>query len=239
MHTAISDVPIKPIKVKSEAKLYSSGGTCRHPSRQTSMSNSSNEVYYGDSSVAIPFRWESQPGTPKVKLSERRPLPPLTPPPSYLCTSPANARAHSVLKKHPAAEAATNNNNGSRILHTLLLPKLNLIKKSNVQSSPSLSSSSSSPSSSSSSPWSSSSSRVSVRSSPFTTPKSAGGQQRKRLSFSSSRKKDKENDDDDDVYESLVSRLCFGIPRNSSNNNISRSHGGSASLFKLLLTESA
>ncbi|XP_031109797.1 uncharacterized protein LOC116013966 [Ipomoea triloba] len=39
--------------------------------------------YYGDSSRgSIPFRWESQPGTPKHSLSAAS-LPPLTPPPSY------------------------------------------------------------------------------------------------------------------------------------------------------------
>ncbi|XP_019192514.1 PREDICTED: uncharacterized protein LOC109186815 [Ipomoea nil] len=39
--------------------------------------------YYGDSSKgSIPFRWESQPGTPKHPLSAAS-LPPLTPPPSY------------------------------------------------------------------------------------------------------------------------------------------------------------
>lgn len=46
---------------------------------------------YGSSetgpSIAIPFTWESQPGTPKVKINQRK-LPPLTPPPSYFYSSP-------------------------------------------------------------------------------------------------------------------------------------------------------
>ncbi|KAK9069095.1 hypothetical protein SSX86_013211 [Deinandra increscens subsp. villosa] len=49
--------------------------------------NSCVEVYYGGAPVAVPFKWESQPGTPRVRIHER-PLPPLTPPPSYLCNSP-------------------------------------------------------------------------------------------------------------------------------------------------------
>ncbi|KAK3015210.1 hypothetical protein RJ639_005419 [Escallonia herrerae] len=41
-------------------------------------------LYYGDSSGAVPFTWESQPGTPKHALScETSLIPPLTPPPSY------------------------------------------------------------------------------------------------------------------------------------------------------------
>lgn len=221
MRTTISesDVPKNPIKVKSEAKSSSSS---RYLKKQASISNSSGEVYYGDSSVAIPFRWESQPGTPKVRLSERRPLPPLTPPPSYQCSPARNS-----VKKHPV-EAATANSS-SRIL-----PKLNLIKKSNVQSSPSLSSSSSSSSSSlSSSPWSSS---RSVPSSPF-TPKFAGGGKGRKLSFYARRRDDE--DDEDEGYEFHVSSLCFGggVGRSSSNNI--RSRGGSASLIKLLLRDSA
>ncbi|KAL3530960.1 hypothetical protein ACH5RR_010282 [Cinchona calisaya] len=194
----MSDFPIKikPIKAKSEVKLPSS------KPRQ----NPSNEVYYGDSSVAIPFRWESQPGTPKVNFHESPPLPPLTPPPSYQC-SPARK---SATKKHHQVAV---NSNSSGILHSFL-PKLILIKKSNVQSkSPSLSSS---PSSSDS-----------VRSSPFTTASKSSwargpGQQRRRLSFSNSSRRKLEDEDDED--ESHVSSLCF---RNS--------RGCSASVIKLLL----
>ncbi|CAN4102140.1 unnamed protein product [Withania somnifera] len=48
-----------------------------------SMKNSNVEVYYGNAPLGVPFKWEIQPGTPKVKILET-PLPPLTPPPSYL-----------------------------------------------------------------------------------------------------------------------------------------------------------
>lgn len=187
------------------------------------MSNSSNEVYYADSSAGIPFRWESRPGTPKVKLSERerRPLPPLTPPPSYLC-SPARIS----VKKHPSEAPTPTTANPSSILQTVL-PKLNVIKKSNAQSSPSSSSSSSS------SPWSSS---RSVRSSPF-TPKPAGGKQRRKLSFHSWRK-DVEGDEDEG-YVFHVSSLCFGgVGGRCSSNSVTPSRG-SANLLNLLLKESA
>ncbi|VFQ99512.1 unnamed protein product [Cuscuta campestris] len=47
------------------------------------------------SKSSIPFRWESQPGTPKHPLSAAS-LPPLTPPPSYnSSSSPATARLKS------------------------------------------------------------------------------------------------------------------------------------------------
>lgn len=77
-----------------------------------SVTNSFSEVYYGDTSVTIPFRWESQPGTPKIKFPER-PLPPLTPPPSYLCTPP---------KKY--SKSHSNSRSSGSILHTVF-PKLN------------------------------------------------------------------------------------------------------------------
>lgn len=47
------------------------------------LSNISNEDYHVVKSASVPFVWESQPGTPKVRSRENS-LPPLTPPPSYL-----------------------------------------------------------------------------------------------------------------------------------------------------------
>ncbi|KAK1428614.1 hypothetical protein QVD17_17453 [Tagetes erecta] len=58
---------------------------------------SSGEVYYGGASVAVPFKWESQPGTPRVRFRET-PLPPLTPPPSFLFGLP-NASNKKISKK--------------------------------------------------------------------------------------------------------------------------------------------
>ncbi|KMT18893.1 hypothetical protein BVRB_2g029940 [Beta vulgaris subsp. vulgaris] len=42
-------------------------------------------VYYGETGAAVPFMWESQPGTPKHPIFDKNDniLPPLTPPPSY------------------------------------------------------------------------------------------------------------------------------------------------------------
>ncbi|XP_039046109.1 uncharacterized protein LOC120186165 [Hibiscus syriacus] len=54
------------------------------------MAYSSSKVYYGGASVAIPFDWESHPGTPKHPSSDTV-LRPLAPPPSY----------HSSMKSKP------------------------------------------------------------------------------------------------------------------------------------------
>ncbi|KAF5187269.1 Alkylated dna repair protein, partial [Thalictrum thalictroides] len=56
--------------------------------------NSSFRVYYGGASGAVPFVWESQPGTPKNKYCDTS-LPPLTPPPSYQSNS---MRDYSIKK---------------------------------------------------------------------------------------------------------------------------------------------
>lgn len=53
-------------------------------------------LYYGGAAGSVPFLWESQPGTPKHKLSAG-PLPPLTPPPRYQSSPLASP---SLRKKH-------------------------------------------------------------------------------------------------------------------------------------------
>ncbi|XP_059663594.1 uncharacterized protein LOC132309291 [Cornus florida] len=138
MPSSNSGLPGKSIHIKQDDKLSS-----RRLSREISINNTtSSEVYYGGASVAVPFMWESQPGTPRVKFREAQ-LPPLTPPPSFLF-SPANKPIKKPSKPN--------------LLHTLL-PKLTM-RKSPFPPSPASSSSSSS-----SSPWSSS---HSVPFSPFT-----------------------------------------------------------------------
>ncbi|KAK4418860.1 hypothetical protein Salat_2298800 [Sesamum alatum] len=54
-------------------------------SKETSKSNPSFRVYYGDHvPSAVPFMWETRPGTPKHTSSDNSyNIPPLTPPPSY------------------------------------------------------------------------------------------------------------------------------------------------------------
>ncbi|CAL5424691.1 unnamed protein product [Camellia sinensis] len=104
-----SDLPENSIKVKS---------------REVSVPKSSVEVYYGGSPVAIPFVWESQPGTPKVKFHEN-PLPPLSPPPSFNLHAPRKPKEQNL----------------KRTVSQFFLPKL--MRKTSYPPSPASSSSSS------------------------------------------------------------------------------------------------
>ncbi|KAE8655637.1 putative Structural maintenance of chromosomes protein 1 [Hibiscus syriacus] len=67
----------KGLQIKQADKFFS-----RLMSKETSTVNSSCRVYYGGASGAVPFTWESHPGTPKHPSSDAA-LHPLTPPPSY------------------------------------------------------------------------------------------------------------------------------------------------------------
>lgn len=84
--------PHRALQIKQDDKFF-----CRLMSKETSMSNSSSMVYYGSASGAIPFMWESHPGTPKHP-SPHTSLPPLTPPPSY--HSSLNSKSKPVPKKN-------------------------------------------------------------------------------------------------------------------------------------------
>ncbi|KAL4587821.1 hypothetical protein LXL04_000695 [Taraxacum kok-saghyz] len=64
-----------------------STSSSRRSSIEITLQQSSVEVYYAGAPVGVPFKWESQPGTPRVRFRET-PLPPLTPPPSFLFNSP-------------------------------------------------------------------------------------------------------------------------------------------------------
>ncbi|KAI4370500.1 hypothetical protein MLD38_018850 [Melastoma candidum] len=78
----------KSFRIKHDDKFFS-----KLLSRENCTSNSSSRIfYYGDAPGAVPFIWESQPGTPihaKTVLADLDEdmamayLPPLTPPPSY------------------------------------------------------------------------------------------------------------------------------------------------------------
>ncbi|KAJ9543631.1 hypothetical protein OSB04_023338 [Centaurea solstitialis] len=81
-----SDLPTMSIKTRDDNKR-SSTSSRRLSNEQVAMHHSSGEVYYAGAPVAVPFKWESQPGTPRVGFRET-PLPPLTPPPSFLFNSP-------------------------------------------------------------------------------------------------------------------------------------------------------
>ncbi|KAJ6878349.1 LOB domain-containing protein 15 isoform X1 [Populus alba x Populus x berolinensis] len=83
MLSSISKLPQKSLKLKQDDKK----GSSKRVTRDVSMANLSTEDYHVGASVAVPFTWESQPGTPKIKFREK-PLPPLTPPPSYFYNTP-------------------------------------------------------------------------------------------------------------------------------------------------------
>ncbi|GMI93072.1 hypothetical protein HRI_002976500 [Hibiscus trionum] len=71
----------KSLGIKQDDKFF-----CRLLSKENSLANPSFRVYYCGLSGAVPFTWESQPGTPKSTFSNAT-IPPLTPPPSYYSNS--------------------------------------------------------------------------------------------------------------------------------------------------------
>lgn len=77
---------METLEIKKENKFFS-----RLISRETSVLDSSRRVYYGGASAAVPFLWETRPGTPKNALSDAALLPPLTPPPSYFSHCPSRS----------------------------------------------------------------------------------------------------------------------------------------------------
>ncbi|OVA12660.1 hypothetical protein BVC80_9017g13 [Macleaya cordata] len=120
LSTSSHDLPKKSLQIKEDDKFFS-----KLLSKEKSLTNSNSfRVYYGVASGAVPFMWESQPGTPKNTFSDTS-LPPLTPPPSYYLNS----------KKKPTKKSSKSN-----LLDTIF-PRLSL-RKTHV--SPSLSSASSS-----------------------------------------------------------------------------------------------
>lgn len=149
MHSCSPDPVQKSLQIKQDDKFY-----CKLLSKESSAANPSLRVYYGGASGAVPFLWESQPGTPKHP-SLAAALPPLTPPPSYQF-SPRRARS--------ARKSSTR----TGLLNTIL-PQLTQRKPRPPTSPPgSLSSSSLSSSASSFSPMGSSNYR-----SRFSSPRSS------------------------------------------------------------------
>ncbi|EOA36113.1 hypothetical protein CARUB_v10011615mg [Capsella rubella] len=164
--------------------------------------------YYGGSSAAVPFKWESQPGTPR-RFFKRSSLSgfdsdsdfsspvssPLTPPPSYFYASPSS----SSTTTKPVNPKKANTLFGS------LLPKNRSSPSSPVSSSYSTSSSSSSTRSPSSS----------VPPSPSRTSDSSRRRNRRRSMWSES-----------------ASSLDYG-----SSNHYARTSGCYASIVKVLLRD--
>ncbi|KAF7028080.1 hypothetical protein CFC21_040051 [Triticum aestivum] len=149
--------------------------------RDSSAAAPSFRVYYGVASAgAVPFLWESQPGTPKNAVSDTT-MPPLTPPPSYYAAGAGAAKKHAARK----AAAGSNRFRPSRILGSILMATRRR-GRTTPSGSPTSSFSSASTSSSSSS-YSASSFRRTTQS-----PMRAGGSSSSRLHSSSSSFSDEE-----------------------------------------------
>ncbi|KAJ4704284.1 Alkylated DNA repair protein [Melia azedarach] len=100
-----SDLSKTSIQIKQDDKFFS-----RLLSKENSSANPSFRVYYGGGAGAVPFLWESRPGTPKCALSETS-LPPLTPPPSYYSNSDKNNKP--VKKLHSRSKTSWPSSNFS------------------------------------------------------------------------------------------------------------------------------
>ncbi|GAB4824282.1 hypothetical protein Ancab_007169 [Ancistrocladus abbreviatus] len=219
--------PPRNIKIASIAAGRQSHSLARELSQ---LSNSSLEDYHVRAIAAVPFDWESQPGTPKRNCFQHHttpPLPPLTPPPSYKRYSASADPAAYNKRSSTAATSSTLRKPNFQLIQSIIFPSR--IRKSSQPSSPTLSSSSSA--SSSNSPSSSrmmrKSSSISVPSSPTRSfenirpGRSSTGsqkQQNRPLSFESTRVADQAAEDEEDgchyYNPSPVSRLlpalfCF------------------------------
>ncbi|EOY20041.1 hypothetical protein QUC31_005847 [Theobroma cacao] len=178
--------PQKGLQIKQDDKFFS-----RLMSKETSMANSSCRVYYGGASGAVPFMWESQPGTPKHPCSDTT-LPPLTPPPSYHSSCKSKSMQKTSMKP---------------TLLSFIFPRLTPRKN---HASPSSSRSSTSSSSSFSSRSSS------LHGSP-SAPRNQKFQRRSYFSFSRSPVHNCIDDDDEEGLGSPTSTLCFGVKRRNLN----------------------
>ncbi|RZC78203.1 hypothetical protein C5167_002386 [Papaver somniferum] len=123
------DLPKKSLHIIKEDDKFFSRLLSKENNSMANTANNSFRVYYGVASGAVPFMWESQPGTPKHPLSDTS-LPPLTPPPSYYLN--AKKKNKSIMDKKTSKP--------NLFLDTIFLKRS--LRKSHV--SPSLSSASSS-----------------------------------------------------------------------------------------------
>ncbi|XP_044503443.1 uncharacterized protein LOC123224027 [Mangifera indica] len=189
MFSKSTEVSQNSIQIKEDDKFFS-----RRLSKETSMANPSSRVYYGGVAGAVPFLWESQPGTPKCKIFSETTLPPLTPPPSYY--------SNSNVDKKPAKKSRS-----ISLLH-ILFPKMNVKKTNNA--------SSNSSSFLSVSSWSSSSTFAMVV--PITSPLKKYRLARSRFSSRGS-SFDSRTEDEEPGFASPASTLrfklrgCYGILR--------------------------
>ncbi|KAJ4828914.1 hypothetical protein Tsubulata_008086 [Turnera subulata] len=217
--TSTSNHAPKSLKVKLQEDNKVSFS--KRLTRNLSMAKEDN--YHGGASIAVPFTWESQPGTPKIKFREN-PLPPLTPPPSYFYSTP---KTTITTTKKPSKH---------NLLDTIFPTRAT--RRRSLPVSPAFSSSSSSSSSYSSSqpssPWSSSGSRHSMPSTPRMVISSRYGvSPGSRKSFESrSLNVDDDHHQEENDCESPVSTLCFGVGRGANARSRSSCY---ATISKVLL----
>ncbi|KAK1351528.1 YLP motif-containing protein 1-like [Heracleum sosnowskyi] len=117
-------------QMKDEDKHFST----RVLSKESSVANPSFRVYYGDVPSAVPFVWETQPGTPKHNFfpkDDNNP-PTLRPPPSFYFTPTRDPTKTNSMSR------------SKRILFSNLKNIVPPFKKNQLSSSPTSSSSSSS-----------------------------------------------------------------------------------------------
>lgn len=163
-------------------------------------------VYYGEKGAAVPFMWESQPGTPKhPSHSNDYIVPPLTPPPSFNNNSSSSSSSSSRKSRK------------SWIIFSTFFSSLSRIKSSShMNPSPGLSFSSYNSGTLS---WSSSSSSSSPISSPYPDDRVRGKKHRshrRSLSFSGSIANKFPLFDDDEQEEVMGGsransrKMCFG-----------------------------
>ncbi|XP_030540476.2 YLP motif-containing protein 1-like, partial [Rhodamnia argentea] len=131
--------PQKSLQIKQEDKFFS-----KLLSRESSRVNSSSRVfYYGGAPRAVPFQWESQPGTPirdfATSSHAASSFPPLTPPPSYYSKLKSRRfmQSKNVDGRSKPKKVSTMSNMFSKINHSTKKPR-------QVSQSPSVSSTSSS-----------------------------------------------------------------------------------------------
>ncbi|EEF44651.1 conserved hypothetical protein [Ricinus communis] len=226
MLASSSNLPRKTLKIKkqNDDKLFSKQLTSQKGMISMAKPKFSIEDYHGGSAVAVPFTWESQPGTPKINHFRENPLPPLTPPPSYFYNS------------SPKPKPKTRKHSRPNNLFNSIFPKRTAsTRKTAFPASPASSSNSSSTSSSSFSSRIASTS-YSVPSSPVTVSRGRirCGISSPRKSFESSRMVQQQDEDHEHECESPVSTLCFG---NGGRGASARSRGFYASMIKVLLRD--
>ncbi|XP_047051540.1 uncharacterized protein LOC124656938 [Lolium rigidum] len=91
---ATPNYPQSPLRITHDGEFYA-----RLLTKESSLANPSFR-YYGAGPGAVPFGWESQPGTPKdcascsITLSSSADVPAITPPPSYHLRAAAAPHGH-------------------------------------------------------------------------------------------------------------------------------------------------